>query len=75
MKPYCKEIFLYPYRKVRHRGPMTSLRLIASYLRFSFRLNAIIQSRRYDLVQVEWVETGVLIKRSGTTMVLDATMS
>ncbi|MHB1953613.1 MAG: glycosyltransferase family 4 protein [Sulfobacillus sp.] len=43
-----------------------------SKLCFSMRANREIRSGLYDVVQVEWVESAVFIRRSGTAMLLDA---
>jgi polysaccharide biosynthesis protein PslH len=72
LRPYCKELSLFPYKKVARRGLLTSVRLMASYLRFGSEVNKIIKSRRFDLVQVEWVEAGVFLKKGATRMILDA---
>jgi glycosyltransferase involved in cell wall biosynthesis len=72
LRPYCRELYLFPYKKVVSRNIMTSLRLMASYLRFGSEVSKIIKSGQFDLVQAEWVEAGMFLKRGSAAMVLDA---
>lgn len=72
MRPYCKGLFVFPYKKVARRGLMTTLRIMASYLHFGLEVNKITRAGRFDLVQAEWVEAGVFLKKGNAPMVLDA---
>ena len=72
LSPYCTRIHPFNYPRIAKRGVIGSLRLIANYLAFSRFANSLIQKGDYDLVQVEWVETAILIGRGKTPMVLDA---
>ncbi|MFA4829435.1 MAG: glycosyltransferase family 4 protein [Thermodesulfovibrionales bacterium] len=72
IRQYCKKIYTYPYKKTTHRNIFTLMRLMASHLWFSFSLNRIIKHNRFDLVHIEWVETGILVFRRKIPMVLDA---
>jgi polysaccharide biosynthesis protein PslH len=72
LAPYCKEIHPFSYPQVVKRDLPGKLRLVANYLAFSRFANRLIREGDYDLVQVEWVETGILIARGRTPMVLDA---
>ncbi len=76
LRQYCKEIHPYTYRTVANRGPIDNLKLIANYLGFSRYADNLIQNGEFDMVQVEWVETALLIGRGRgpgrTPMVLDA---
>jgi len=72
LAPLCAAIHPFRYPGVPRRNLSGSLRLIANYLAFSRFANRLVQSGDYDLVQVEWVETALLITRGGTPMVLDA---
>ena len=72
LAPYCSCIHPFSYPRIGKRGVIGSLRLIANYLAFSRFANGLIQRGDYDLVQVEWVETAILIGRGKTPMVLDA---
>jgi Glycosyltransferase len=49
-----------------------NLSLIANYLAFSRYADRLIASGGYDLVQVEWVEAAILIKRRNVPLILDA---
>lgn len=48
------------------------MRLGINYLGFSLFADGLVCSGEYDLVQVEWVETALLMGRRGAPMVLDA---
>jgi polysaccharide biosynthesis protein PslH len=72
LAPYCARIFPFSYPQVVNRNLFSSLRLVANYLAFSRFANKLIKEGEYDLVQVEWVETAILIARGKAPMVLDA---
>ncbi|WP_224963026.1 glycosyltransferase family 4 protein [Geomonas subterranea] len=72
LAPYCAGIHPFSYPRLPKRGVLASLRLAANYLAFSIFANRLIQRGDYDLVQVEWVETAVMIRRGAAPMVLDA---
>jgi glycosyltransferase involved in cell wall biosynthesis len=72
IRPFCKELHVFPYKKVTRRGLAASARLMASYLRFGSEVDKIIASTRFDLVQAEWVEAGMFLKKNAAPMVLDA---
>ena len=72
LRPFCTHIHPYAYRSVAVRGLLDNLRLIANYLGFSRFADGLIKGGGFDLVQVEWVEAGVLIRRHNIPMILDA---
>ena len=72
LEPYCTRIHPFSYPQIAKRGPAGLLRLAANYLAFSSFANQVIRDGEYDLVQVEWVETAILIHRGKAPMVLDA---
>lgn len=72
LRPFCRNIFAYPYRTVARRRIWDKARLVLNYLGFSRFADRLIRSGGYDLVQVEWVEAAILIRRHGTPMILDA---
>lgn len=72
LAPYCARIHPFSYPRIARRGFLGSLRLVVNYLAFSRFANRLIREGGYDLVQVEWVETAILIRRGQTPMVLDA---
>jgi polysaccharide biosynthesis protein PslH len=69
---YCGTILPFSYPAVVERDLSGIARLAANYLRFSRFADRIIARGGYDVVQVEWVETAILIRRHGTPMVLNA---
>jgi len=72
LSPYCARIHPFSYPQIVKRDLAGTARLIANYLNFSRFANRLIREGDYDLVQVEWVETAILIYRGKTPMVLDA---
>jgi len=72
LNPFCKSISTYTYRAVEKRNLFDKLRLFVNYIGFSRLADRLIRRGDYDLVQVEWVETALLIGRRRTPMVLDA---
>ncbi|MBJ6801057.1 glycosyltransferase family 4 protein [Geomonas propionica] len=72
LAPYCARIHPFSYPRLPKRGLMASLRLAANYLAFSLFANRLIRQGDYDLVQVEWVESALMIRRGRIPMVLDA---
>lgn len=72
LRPYCKSIYPYPYSTAAKRGLLDKLGLIGNYLGFSRFADRLIVRGDYDLVQVEWVETAIFLRRHRTPMVLDA---
>lgn len=72
LRPFCAAIYPYPYRSVERRGLLDTLRLAGNYLGFSRFADRLIRQGDYDVVQVEWVETALLIRRGRIPLVLDA---
>ena len=72
LAPLCARIHPFFYPQLEKRNLAGSLRLAANYLAFSRFANRLIRDGKYDLVQVEWVETAILIRRGAAPMVLDA---
>lgn len=72
LAPYCGKVFPFGYPHVPKRDLAATVRLAANYLAFSRYADRLIREGDYDLVQVEWVETALLIRRGKTPMVLDA---
>lgn len=72
LAPYCAKIDPYPYPRIDKRDLIGSLRLAANYLGFSRHADWLVQTGKYDLIQVEWVESAILIGRGKIPMVLDA---
>lgn len=72
LRPYCREIHPYPYPAAEKRGAWEKARLALNYLGFSRFADRLIRAGNYDLVQVEWVETALMLKRRGVPMILDA---
>ena len=72
LRPLCKEIHPFTYRTSAKRGVLDKLALVGNYLAFSRHADRLIRDGDYDIVQVEWVETALLIRKGKTPMVLDA---
>lgn len=72
LRPLCASIHSWTYPGAARRGVFDTLRLIGNYLGFSRFADRLIRAGDYDVVQVEWVETALLIGQGRTPMVLDA---
>jgi glycosyltransferase involved in cell wall biosynthesis len=72
LRPFCRSIHPYRYRSPWPRTRVDSVKLALNYLGFSRYAQHLIDRGAHDVVQVEWVETGVLMRRSRARMVLDA---
>lgn len=73
LRPYCREIFPYRYRSSPSRRDIFHhAKIIWNYLGFSRFARTLASRGQYDIVQVEWVETALLMRRQGTPMILDA---
>lgn len=72
IRGYCKKVYLFPYPSIQKRSWLTLMRIIVSYLSFSYKVNQIVDSGGFDLVHVEWVESGIFLKRKKVPMILDA---
>jgi polysaccharide biosynthesis protein PslH len=72
LRPFCRTVHPYPYPARTMRGLFDKVRLAGNYLGFSRFADRLIRGGDYDLVQVEWVETALLIGKGRTPMVLDA---
>ncbi len=72
LRPYCREVYPYTYRTKAKRGVTDNLRLVLNYIGFSRYADRLARQGRFDLVQVEWVEAALMMKKRNTPMVLDA---
>lgn len=72
LEPFCTRIHPFGYPQIAKRSLPGLVRLALNYLAFSSFANRLIKTGDYDLVQVEWVDTAILIRRGRTPMVLDA---
>jgi len=72
LKPFCKEIYPYTYRTGAKRGLFGIVRLIFNYMGFSRYANRIAHQGNFDMLQVEWVESALFMKKGACPMVLDA---
>lgn len=70
----CKKVHPHYYRPVARgkRSLWDKISLVKSYLCFSAFANRLVKKGNYDLVQVEWVETAILLYQRAVPMVLDA---
>ncbi|MEJ2696152.1 MAG: glycosyltransferase family 4 protein [Candidatus Sulfobium sp.] len=72
LHPFCKDIYPYIYRTREKRGALDVLRLLLNYAGFSRFARKLSGNGDFDIVQVEWTEAGVMMKKMKTPMVLDA---
>jgi glycosyltransferase involved in cell wall biosynthesis len=72
LRPFCKAIYPYTYRSKENRGALDVIRLFFNYIGFSRYSNKLARTGDFDIIQVEWTEAAVMMKRMKTPMVLDA---
>ena len=72
LRPFCKEIYPYTYRTNAKRSLFGIVRLVFNYIGFSRNANRIVHTGKFDMVQVEWVESALFMKKGTCPMVLDA---
>jgi glycosyltransferase involved in cell wall biosynthesis len=73
IKPLCSSINLLQFKTPSQRNPFRVLLITISYIRLSLMANKIAAEKNFDVVQVEFIETGLAIKRSTKAFyVLDA---
>jgi glycosyltransferase involved in cell wall biosynthesis len=72
LRPFCREIFPYPYKAGRTRNLLRDILVLCNYIGFSRFADKIASRGNFDIVQVEWVEAGLLMRRGKTPMILDA---
>jgi polysaccharide biosynthesis protein PslH len=72
LRPFCKTIHPYTYKSQGRRGLVHLPALALNYLGFSRFADRLARSGEFNLIQVEWVETAVLIKKRKTPMALTA---
>jgi len=73
IKQLCKGIELLFFKTPKSSSYISSIPIIISYLRLGLKANRFIKKNVFDLVQVEYVETGLLIeKKKNIPMILDA---
>lgn len=69
LKPYCTEMYLYTFKTSKNRNPI----LIAfSYVVLGLKANCLVRKNSYDLVQIEFTETGIAFRKPSIPCVLIA---
>lgn len=71
IRPFCKEVYPYTYATSGKRGLFGVIGLILNYIGFGLFARRL-TGRGFDLIQAEWVESAVFLKKGGTPMVLDS---
>jgi glycosyltransferase involved in cell wall biosynthesis len=72
MKAFCTHVELLPFKTPRTRNIMALSCIIGSYLYLGMKANRLLQRERFDLVQVEYLETGLMVRRTKIPMIVDA---
>ncbi len=72
LRPFCKAIYPYTYRTRENRGAVDVIRLFLNYIGFSRYSNKLARTGNFDIIQVEWTEAAIMMKRQKTPMILDA---
>lgn len=69
LKPFCDDIYLYHFETPTNRNPLP---IIFSYIKLGLKANNLIKKSYFDIVQVEYTETGLTIKKPHVPTVLVA---
>ena len=72
LRPFCKALHPYTYRSGGRKSLMDLAAVGFNYLGFSRYADNIAASGNFDLIQVEWVDAAVMMKRRNTPMLLTA---
>jgi glycosyltransferase involved in cell wall biosynthesis len=72
LRSLCASVHSYTYKTTQERGLGDMVRLALNYMAFSRFADRLAAIGNYDIVLVEWTETGIFMKRRATAMVLDA---
>ena len=73
MMDLCHDVNLYQFRNPVKRNLFCLLRIALSYVILGLKANRIVRKGDFDLVQVEFVETGLMIKtKRSVPMILNA---
>ena len=72
LRPLCKAIHPYTYRIEGRKSLVSLVALGLNYLGFSRYADRTASSGHFDLIQVEWVDAAVMMKRRNTPMLLTA---
>lgn len=73
IEPICLAIHLLKFKTPSFRNPFRAPLIILSYIRLSLKANSILKKNHFDVVQVEYTDTGLAIKRcSKASFILDA---
>jgi len=73
MKEFCSHIEILPFETPKKKNIRSMISITASYLCLGLRANKLVKTKKFDLVQVEHVETALLVKNNRKLpMILDA---
>lgn len=72
IEPYCRNLYPYTYRTKAERGMWDMFSLMLNYIGFSRYADRIAEQGNFEVIQVEWVEAGLMMKQRQTPMIMDA---
>ena len=72
LRPFCRAIYPYTYSTQGRKNLLSLAALGLNYLGFSRYADRMASSGDFDLIQVEWVDAAVMMKRRNTPMALTA---
>lgn len=72
LKPFCSGIYSRTYPSKEKRNIFDLIRLIINYISFSLYADRLVKEGRFDLLQAEWTEAALLMRKRDIPMVLDA---
>lgn len=67
IKSYCKDIRILKFSKPSEKNPFQAFFIIISYILLGLKANRMIKKNKFNIIQVEYIETGLMIKRSSST--------
>ncbi len=72
LKPFCKEIYPYAYPSKEKRSLADSIIVVMNYIGFSLYADRVAREGLFDIIQVEWIEAALMMRRRRVPMILDA---
>lgn len=69
IRPLCKEIKLEIFKTPPSRAPLP---IILSYIRLGMTANRLMKKDKFDLVQAEYIETGIALRSKGVPSIIVA---
>lgn len=69
VKAFCKAVYPVICKRPERRNIWTIPKVVLSYYRLCRRANAIAKKESFDVIHVEWTETGLFLKKKGRMLI------